>query len=101
MQYCDDWELLYVFGDIYGLLIKKSWLVRYFIDGGIIGWSLLGMYKSHKEKLVWFPLFIVDAINNGHENYFMSFWENICGLKGCVPHPPDPWSGGGYYSKRK
>jgi hypothetical protein len=45
---------------------------------------------TQKEKLVWLPIFIVDAINIGHGNKFM-FLENIGELMGILVN----------YSKRK
>jgi hypothetical protein len=43
---------------------------------GILGWSLDSLWEifmgcptiTQKEKLVRLPIFIVDAINNGHGN---------------------------------
>jgi hypothetical protein len=53
------------------------------------------MGHTQKEKSVRLSLFIVDAINIGHGNYFMRFVEYFMGLRDAFRIPPDPWSGGG------
>jgi hypothetical protein len=86
--------------NIYELLKKKSWLGSIIYCNNNKYWSSEPLYEfwgifyvlrdafrippdpwsgagiTQKEKLVWFPLFIVDAINIEHQNYFMSF----CGI---------------------
>jgi hypothetical protein len=49
--------------------------------GNIYGFAEEYLWITHKEKLGWFVIFIVDAINIGHENYFMSFMEYFMGLR--------------------